>query len=142
MASPAYEKRLASHARKIGKPVSTLTPAEKRAARGHSVPEGTTEARERRRKTVRKYGVSPGQLTKLRAQALKHVLLELDKVGTKGPIDDATVRLYVNHMPGDWLRDVLEMSGAEIRERAADKESETADDIAYEFNPFWYHAAT
>jgi hypothetical protein len=138
MASAAYERRIASYLRRH--PGATRQDARGHAARNR--PAGSTEHGERRRRTVQKYGVSPGQLTKLRRQVIAHVLNSLDESGTKGPVDDSAVILYVNHMPGDWLRDALEMSGAEIKQHAAAAATETADDIAYEFNPFWYHAQT
>lgn len=120
--SPAYRKRLESHIRR-----GTLTEGAPRGlARGHK----------------------QESLERLRRRTAAHILVQLERVGTKAPISIETIRENTRRMNENMCRQVLEMDGAAIKAGASFRRQEDwetlfdgeAPEDESERNPLWYHS--
>lgn len=133
-----YERRLAK-GRTAGK--------SRQQSRGHKVKEHVSRAD----KTRRKYGVSPAQLTKLRAAARDRVVA-LFTVTAKKPVNTDTVERGMKLLHGDDLARIADdeldnvdlISAVKISEAYFDQLAEyfpaSIDMIEDEgLNPLWYH---
>ena len=106
-------------------------------ARGHVIREHVVRAE---RVRVR-YGVTPSQLTRLRAAARAHVLAELRREGTIRAPNMATIEKGMRQLSGDQLEQLTMMDGGTMRMLAGAALDVVADFFGEDFerNPLWYH---
>lgn len=137
-----YRRRLASTARKLGKPRSRLTPAERQAARGHKAE--ATEKRTRRERVKRQYGVTPERLARLRREARDHIVASLEISRTRGPVNPETIRRSVGGIGAKGLETLIELPADAIFAMAHRSYDDLIDEYPElenpdERNPTWYH---
>lgn len=121
--------------------------AERQAKRGHKPPPGKTEGAHRRERTMRKFGVSPSTLTRLRAAARDNIVSQLHAVGTRKWINEKTVTKGLAMLHANTLRNLALIDGGAIKQLASLDYGDVAanelfdDEDADEWegrNPLWY----
>lgn len=115
-------------------------------SRGHKAAEHV----ERAERTKQKFGASPGVLTRLRRAAAEHLLRELERTGTRRPIDEDYFRAGIRMLHADDLRTALDIDGDGVKAIAAVNQAQLAE-LSNTFpyseegieeagrNPYWYH---
>jgi hypothetical protein len=138
MARKRQRDYAAEYARRIAS--GALRGKTRQAARGHKVREHV----ERAAREARKFGIAGSRLTRLRAEALHHVLHELNSIRTKYKPNEETIRRGLNLLHSETLRLILTQSGNDYRMMAMLDYQEVAQVISEdpatwgERNPYWY----